>query len=270
VDRRDYRIYLRTAFPFLLTLSVTFLAVLLAIAFLDNQDYFRLMLLIPTVALFTLAYCLHRASLSWIRISRDGNEIVSTPSWYSRKLLGERRVVGQVTPESELLLCRKSAYGGLNGYYVILRRPDTSELVLWHAESGISRRYWERVAEEIRELHQLNVRLVRQIVGNQGLQEMEWTAKSDKVMWKTAIWLIAPALFSWLGIPVRLFTPNPWTIALVGALLWTLGVSVYWFYYRSHRVAKEQSLAITTTLWTLQFAGQYAVVALVTNAFLHR
>jgi hypothetical protein len=183
--------------------------------------------------------------------------------------LGERRLVGRIGPESELLFCRKSAYGAFDGYYVILRTPDTSDLVLWNAESGISRRIWERAAKEIGELHQLKTRLVRQVVGNQGTQETEWTAKSDKLMWKNATWLIGPALFSWLGIPVRLLTPDPWKIAFVGVFLWIVGVSVYWFFYRSHQVAKEQNLAITTLLWTLQFGGLYTVTALATNAFLH-
>jgi hypothetical protein len=269
VNRRDYRIYLRASLPFILTLSVLFLAVLFAIAFLDTLDRSRFALALPTLALFALAYLLHKASLSWIRISDDGNEIVSVPSWYSRKLLGERRLVGRIGPESELLFCRKSAYGAFDGYYVILRTPDTSDLVLWNAESGISRRIWERAAKEIGELHQLKTRLVRQVVGNQGTQETEWTAKSDKLMWKNATWLIGPALFSWLGIPVRLLTPDPWKIAFVGVFLWIVGVSVYWFFYRSHQVAKEQNLAITTLLWTLQFGGLYTVTALATNAFLH-
>jgi hypothetical protein len=270
VNSRDYRIYLRTTFPFIITLTVTFMAVLFAIAFLDTLDRFRLALLLPTPALFALAYVLHKASLSWIRISNDGGEIVSVPSWYSRQLLGERQVVGRITPDAELLFCRKSAYGAFDGYYVILRTPNTSDLVLWNAESGISRRSWDRVAHNIRELHRLNARLVRQVVGDQGTQETEWTAKSDEIMWKNAIWIIGPPLLSWLGIPVRLFTPDPWKIALVGALLWVAGVSVYWFFSGSHRAAKEQNLAMTTIFWTLQFAGLYAVTALATNAFLHR
>jgi len=246
------------------------MAVLFAIAFFDTGDSSRLALVVPTLTLFTLAYFLHKASLSCIRISEDGKEIVSVPSWYSRRLWGEHRVVGRIAPESELLFCRKSAYGGFDGYYVILRTPSTSDLVLWNAESGISRRFWERIAKDIREQHQLNARLVRQVVSNQGTQETEWTATSDKIMWKDLKWIIGPALFSWLGIPVRLFTPDPWTIALIGALLWIIGFSVLWYFYRTHQVAKEQSLATTTLVWTLQFAGLYAVTALATSAYLHR
>jgi len=246
------------------------MAVLFAIAFFNTGDSSRLALVLPAVTLFAMAYFLHKASLSWIRVSEDGKEIVSIPSWYSRKLWGEHRVVGRIAPESELLFCRKSAYGAFDGYYVILRTPSTSDLVLWNAESGISRRFWERVAKEIRELHQLNARLVRQVVSNQGTQETEWTLNSDKIMWKNLNWIIGPALFPWLGIPVRLFTADPWTIALMGALLWIIGFSVLWYFYRSHYIAKEQSLATITLVWTLQFAGLYAVTALATSAFLHR
>lgn len=164
VKQEAYRIYLRTTYPFILTLSVTFMAVLFAIAFFGTSDSSRFAAVLPTVGLFTLAYFLDKASLSWIRISEDGKELVSVPSWYSRKLWGEDRVVGHIIPGSELLFCRKSAYGALDGYYVVLRTPGGPDQVLWNAESGIRRRSWERVTQEIRELHQLDTRLVRQVV----------------------------------------------------------------------------------------------------------
>jgi len=246
------------------------MAVLFAIAFFDTGDSSRLALVLPTLTLFTLAYFLHKAGLSWIRISEDRKDIVSVPSWYSRKLWGEHRVVGRIVPASELLFCRKSTYGAFDGYHVILRTPSVPDLVLWNAENGISRRFWERVAKEIRELYQLNARLVRQVVTNQGMHETEWTAESDRIRWKNLKLIIGPALFPWLGIPVRLLTPDPWKIALASVLLWIIGFSVFWYFYRAHRVAKEQSLALTTLVWTLQFVGLYVVTALATSAFLHR
>jgi hypothetical protein len=82
--------------------------------------------------------------------------------------------------------------------------------------------------------------------------------------------MIGPALFPYLGIAVRLLTADPWKIALVGVLLWIIGISVFWYFYRTHEVAKEQSLSTTGLVWTLQFVGFYAVTVLATNAFLHR
>ena len=223
-----------------------------------------------TVVLFVLAYFLHKASLSWIRISEDGKELVAVPSWYSRKLWGEHHVVGLITPGSELLFCRKSAYGAFDGYYVILRTPGGTDQVLWNAESGIRRRYWERVAREIRELHHLHTRMVRQVVSDQGTQEASWTAESDKFPWKNLRLIIGPAIFPWLGIVVRLITPDPWKITLAGIFFWACGVSLFWYIYRSREVARDPGLATTALVWTLQFAGFYAATTLATNAFLHR
>lgn len=82
--------------------------------------------------------------------------------------------------------------------------------------------------------------------------------------------MIGPALFPWLGIVVRLTTSDPWKIALVGIFFWTSGLSLFWYIYRSREVAKEQSLASTALVWTVQFVGFYAVTVLATAAFLHR
>lgn len=270
MNQQAYRIYLRTSFPFLVTLSVGFMAVLCAIAFVDTEDSSRLALVLPTAVLFTLAYFLHRASLSWIQISEDGMEIVSVPSWYSRRLWGEDRVVGRIVPGSELLFCRKSAYGAFDGYYIILRTPSAPDQVLWNAESGINRRVWERVANETRDLHLLNAHLVRQVVSDQGMKETDWTAESDKLPWKNLRLVMGPALFPWLGIAVRLFTANTLNIALVGAFLWVIGISALWYFYRRHHVAKEQGLVATALIWTVQFVGFYTVIVLATGAFLHR
>jgi hypothetical protein len=270
VKKPAYRIYFRTAGPFIVTLSVTFLAALSAIAFIDTGDSSRFTLVLPTLVSFALAYFLHKASLSWIRIAEDGKGIVSVPSWYGRKLWGEHLVRGRVADDSQLLFCRKSAYGAFDGYYVILRTPGSPDVMLWTAESGISRRTWERVANEVREVHRLNCRLIRQVVGNEGTQETEWTAKSDRIRWENVKWIGPPSVFAWLGIPARLFTGNLWAIILVGVMLWIVGFSLFWHFFRTHEVAKGQGLAATTLVWTVQFVALFAVMALVTNAFLHR
>jgi hypothetical protein len=252
------------------TLSVAFMATLFAIAFFDTADSSKFAFVLPTLGLYTLAYFLHKASLSWIRISEDGKEVVSVPSWYGRKLWGEHQLVGHIAPGSELLFCRKSAYGAFDGFYVILRTPGSPDQVLWNGESGIRRGYWARAAQEIRELHQLSALLVRQVVSDHGTQETSWTAESDKTPWKNLKLIIGPALFPWLGIVVRLATPDPWKITLVGILLWIIEVLLFWYVYRTREVAREPGLATVTLVWTLQFVGFYAATVLMTSAFLHR
>lgn len=251
-------------------MSVAFLAILFAIAFFDTEDSSKFVVGLPAVGLFTLAYFLHKASSSWIQISDDGKEVVSVPSWYSSNLWGEHCVVGHIIPGSELLFCRRSAYGAFDGYYVILRTPGSSDQVLWNTENGVSRRYWERIAKEIRELHQLSAHLARQNVSDHGTQETSWTAESDKIPWKNLRLIIGPALFPWLGIVVRLVTPDLWKIAMVGIVHWIIGIFLFWYVYRSREVAREPGLATTALVWTLQFVGFYAATALATNVFLHR
>ena len=270
MNQPGYRIRLRTVYPFILSLSVGFTAVLCAISFVTTEDRHRPALLVPLILLFSVAYFLYRAGLSWIRISKDGKEIVAVPSWYGRNLGSEHPLVGQIVPGAELLFCRKSAYGGFNGYYIILRAPNNTDQVLWSAESGMSRRSSERAANEIRALHQLDVRLIRQVIGEQGLEETDWTPESDKILWHNIKLMIGPALFPFLGVAVRRLTSNPREIALVGILLWISGIAILWYVYRTHEVSKEQSLSLAGFVWTLQFVGFYVVTVLATNAFLHR
>jgi hypothetical protein len=270
VSQQAHRIYLRTWLPFLITLSVSCLAVLTAIAFFDTGDNSRFALILLAVVLFTMAYFLDKASLSWIEISEDGKEVVSVPSWYGRKLCGARRVVKQIIPGSELLFCRIMAYGALDGYYVILRTPDISDLVLWSTDSGISRRVWARVVEDLRTKRQLNARMVKLAVGDQGKVETDWTGQADRMQWKNMRLAIAPALFPWLGIVAGALISEPWKIALVGLLFWVSGFSMFWYFYRGNKAAKGQTLGSLTFVWTIQFAGLYAVAVLITRAFLHR
>jgi hypothetical protein len=256
--------------PFIVTLSVGFMAALFAISVVDTEDQSRFALILPTVALFTLAYFLHKASLSWIRISEDGTEVVSVPSWYSRRLWGEHRVVGRIISGSELLFCRRSAYGAFDGYYVVLRTPGMADLVLWNAESGISRRVWQRAADDIRERYRLNVRVIKQIVSDQGKQETDWTAESDRTLWRNLRLVIGPAVFPWLGIGVALLTADPLKITLVGVLLWLAGISLFRYFYRGQQIAIGQSLGALTFVWTIQFVALYALTALITRAIFHR
>lgn len=145
-----YRIFLRgSPLPFLITVSVLFMASMFLWALMITPDQSRFGLFTPTVVLFLLAYFVHRGSLSWIRISRDSREIVRVPSWFARKLIGEKQLVVQVPSGSELIFCRRLAYGGILGYYIIVRAPNGAEQIVWNDLTGVTRGRWSRVAKEI-------------------------------------------------------------------------------------------------------------------------
>ena len=267
---RPYRIYLRgSPLPFLVTLSVLCMAFLFTLAIFTTPGASRFGLIFPTVVLFLLAYSVHKASLSWIRISADGKEIASIPSWFARKLLGEARAAMRVVPGSELIFCRRLAYGGLDGYYIIVRAPDGSEQVIWNDVTGVSRRRWSRIANDIREYQQFRARLVSQTISAQGVEETEWTAETDKAKWKIFRVAIGPALSPWLGIAVRVITANPTAIVLTGVLLWLIGSGAFLYIYRTQPVSKEQSSVAAILLWTFQFTLLYAATVLITGTVMH-
>ena len=256
----------------MLTLSVVFLAAQFAIALIEARGDFRFAVVLAffTIALFTLAYFMHKASLSWIQLSTDGKCLSSIPSWYSNKLWDDKTKTVHIDPHSELLICRRSAYGAFDGYYLIMRNPGGADQVLWSAESGISRRYWEKAAREIQQRHHLNTRLIEQRVNENGTQESNWTVDSDRMRWSNFKLVVGPMLSPWLGVAVRFATSNPLIITGVGVVLWLGGIMVLGYLYRYRAVAKQPGLAATVLFWTGQFAALYGVAVLVTNAFLHR
>ena len=269
MQAKSHRIYLRgSPVTFWIVLSLIFMASMFVWAFLTDSDSSRFNLVPPVLALFVLAYFVHKGSLSWIRISQDGSEMVRIPSWFARKLLGEKRTVATVVPDSELILCRRFEYGGIQGYYMIVRAPNGAEQIIWNDVTGVTRSGWSRIADEIGKRSQLKVRLVSQSVSNSSVEETDWTALSDKGKWKFLRLMVGPALAPWLGIGVRFLTPKPWSIATIGAILWFSGCATYWYIYRTYEVSKEQTAPITIFVWTIQFITLYVSAVLLTGAFM--
>jgi hypothetical protein len=269
MEAKSHRIYLRgSPVTFWVVLSLIFMASMFVWEFLTDSDSSRFNFGLPILALIVLAYFVHKASLSWIRISHDGSEWVRVPSWFARRLLGEKWTVTTVVPDSELILCRRFAYGGIQGYYMIVRAPDGVEKVIWNDVTGVTRSRWERIAREIGERSRLKVRLVSQSVSNHGIEEADWTAQSDKGKWKAFRMMAGPAVAPWLGIGIRVLTPKPWSIAVIGAILWIAGCAMFWYIYRTYEISKEQSPPITILVWTIQFITLYVSAVLLTGAFM--
>jgi hypothetical protein len=237
---------------------------------LTTSDSSRFGLVPAALGLFFLAYFVHKGSLSWIQISADGKELVKIPSWFARKVSDERSVVTKAPAGSELVLCRRHAYGALQGYYMLLRAPDGKEQEVWNTVTGVTRGRWNRVAVRIKERCQLRVRLVDQTISDKGVEETEWTALTDKNKWKMLKIMVGPALAPWLGIGVRLLTSNFMSIFVFGFGLWLIGVSVFWYIYHTREVSKEQGLPLTISVWTLQFITFYVASVLVTGALIKR
>ena len=233
---------------------------------LITSDSSNFALVPPVLGLFFLAYFVHKGSLSWIQISADGEELVKIPSWFARKLSGEKRVVTSAPAGSELILCRRLAYGGVQGYYMLVRAPDGTEQVVWNDVTGVTRGRWSRVATGIRERCQLRVHFVTQTISDEGTEETDWTALTDKNIWKMLKMMVGPAVAPWLGIGVRLLTSNLISILVVGLILWLIGTSILWHIFHTREVSKEQSLPLTIFVWTLQFITFYVVSVLVTGA----
>lgn len=272
LDKRGkpYRIHLRSPLPFLLTLSIAFTALLFVVAFLTTPGPAKIAFVYPMVFLFFLAYAVDRASLNWIRISEDGKGVVIVPSWFSRKMLDEKGLFARIQPGSELIFCRQFAYGAVNGYSILLRAPNGSEQVLWETDRRVSRRGWDRIANEIRARYQISARLITQTVSDQGGVEKEWTADAERAGWKMMKPLAGVALLPWLGIPIRYFTANPGTIVSIGVFLWGIGCLTYRWIFRTQQVAKDQSLALTMFVTSLMFVMFYVVAVLVTGSFVTR
>jgi hypothetical protein len=185
MSANSQRVYLRgSPVPFLITLSLLLTASMLVWGFLITSDSSKFALVPPTLALFFLAYFVHKASLSWIRISADGGELVRVPSWFARKISGETRVVTRIPAGSELVLCRRYAFGGIQGYYILVRAPNGTEQEVWNDVTGVTFGSWSKVASGLRERCQLKVRLITQTISDKGIEETDWTAITDKNKWK--------------------------------------------------------------------------------------
>jgi hypothetical protein len=245
-------------------------AFLLVVIFLRTDSDTWAIYIIPTLPLLPLAFVLHRASLGWIRIREEEIEVL--PSWFSRRLWGEQNKNARFDSESELLLCRRFAYGAFDGFYILLRPHSGPDYTLWNTAgtaTGVSRRWWSRIAQEISKTHRLRTRLVKQNANSQGMVETAWNAGGGKRFWQSLWMIIATALSPWLGVGARLLTADPSKLALIGVSIWIGAGAWIWYWFHSRGGKSSQDLAVAILLFTLQFGTFYMLAVLVTGAVLH-
>lgn len=265
----SYRIYLsRSPWTLIVTWSFGFMVLLFVWAFFTTPDESRMALISPMLFLGFLTYLLDKRTLSWIRISENGQEATVVPSWFGRKLLGKRKVVVALRPGSELFFCRRLRF------CIILRPPDGAEQLLWEEEGGISRRRCARIADELKSRFNLKTHLVRQTPPGRG-PDLEWTQETDRTYSRAILknigMSIVPSLSPWFGIGARVLTANPLVIILIGVVLWVFGCFWFWYLYRSTRVtAAEGGVGTSILLWTFMFVPLFAATALATNSFIDR
>jgi hypothetical protein len=220
VGTRTYGISNRTFRSAVVILVVAY-AIFLLIIFLRAESDTWAILVIPTLPLLPLAYVLHKGNLAWLQIKDE--EIEVTPSWFGRKFWSEQSRTVRFDSGSELLFCRRFAYGSFDGFFVILRSSSGADQALWSTNdnsTGVGRRWWSRIAREISGTSQLKTRLIEQTVNSQGMRESDWPTKRGKMLWQGLRAVVAPALAPWLGIGARLLTSDPiqvsgsWCISL--------------------------------------------------------
>jgi hypothetical protein len=245
-------------------------ALFLLILFFRAESGTRAILVIPTLPLLPLAYVLHRGNLAWLQIKEQEIEVV--PSWFRRKFWSETSKTFRFDCDSDLVFCKRLAYHAFDGFYLLLRSSSGSEQILWSTSnnsSGVSRKWWNRIAQEIRETGQLRTHLIEQTVSPQGMQESEWPTSLNKTVRQNLRALIAPAVSPWLGIGARLLTSDPLKLTGAGMLL-SVGTALWILYWVRPLPRKFQGEAAASFLiFTLQFATFYTFAVLVTGAVLH-
>jgi len=245
-------------------------AAFLAIIFLRAESGTWAISIIPTLPLLPLAVAIHLGSLGWIRIREEEIEIV--PSWFRRKFWGEQSKSARFDASSELLFCRRFAWGALDGFFVILRPISGPDQVVWSTSdtaTGVSREWWSCIAQEIGKSQRLRTRLVDQTINSYGTAETDWKNGQGKSLWKGLRILIATTLLPWVGIAARLLTPNPAKLTAIGVILWMGAGASVWYWLRSRVVKLPEETAASVLLFTLQFATFYTLAVLVTGAVLH-
>jgi hypothetical protein len=259
-----------------------FIAALLAGATFDSPESKAAFTLVM-FALFFLAYAAHQASLGWIEISPDSQDIAGVPSWFSRILSRQQRTTARILPASELLLCKHVSYGAFDGYAAVLRGTDGPEktLLTLTIRSGVSRKHWSRIARTLGDQYGINAHPVIRTLYTQGKKEREWTGQTEVTAWNRAvekiglsrvILLIGCVLSPWLGIGGRLLTAKPLGLTLFGILLYATSVGVLWHFYRSQAGRKNGSVGVARTIavWTFEFVIFYVIAILVTGGIVGR
>lgn len=255
-------------------LIVGILGVFLIIVFFLHGDLDRWWILVlPALLVLPLVYIFHRGTLSWIRVGREEVEIA--PSWFQRKFWGEASKSARFDSGSELLFCKRIAYGSFDSYSIILRPHSGPDHVLWgrHEDStGVGWRWWSRIAREIGDTSPLKTRLIEQGVSSQGTSEAEWPTVDGKKLWQGLRMAIPFAIAPWLGIGARVLTGDYLKLVGIGVILW-IGSMVWISYWarsggKTHRQELYERLLPLILQSALQFATIYTVTVLVTGALL--
>jgi hypothetical protein len=161
--------------------------------------------------------------------------------------------------------------GTLDGFFVILGSRSGPDQNLWstaNTATGISRRWWSRIAQEINATHHLKTRLVDQTSNSQGTAETDWKSGRGKAPWQALKMAIFPAILPWLGIAARLLTADPGKLVLTGVLLCFGAGTFVRYWIRSRGATFSQDVTAGIFIFTLQFTTFYALAVLVTGAVL--
>jgi hypothetical protein len=268
---QPHRLYVHDAWPRWLAflLGVATLAVLAL--YFAAPDVPKLEVIPLLILVGGLVFLSHRASLSWIEISADGKEISSAPSWYARKLLGEKAAAASILPGSELRLFRNFTYGLFNGYSAVLCAPDGLEQVFWKSDRGLRFSRCREFADEVNRQFGLPVRLSTRRETERGVEESDWTSLDARAGKRALALGMTVSLLPCMGVAVRWLTSDPFRIALSGLAIWLLGVTMFAFVLRTVTELRQRRGAVgTLLLWAFRFALLYLVTVLVTGAVLKR
>ena len=245
-------------------------AIFLLIMFSRAESGTLAIFVIPTLPLLPIPYVLHRGNLAWLQIKEQEIEVI--PSWFRRKFWSETSKIFRFDYGTELVFCKRLAYRSFDGFYVVLRSSSGTDQILWSTtdnSSGVSRKWWDRIAQEISETGQLRTRLIEQTVSPQGMRESEWPTSLNKTVRQSLRALIAAAVSPWLGIGARFLTSDPLKLAGGGVLLF-IGTALWILYWIRPFPAKLPGEATARILiFTFQFATFYTLAVLVTGAVLH-
>lgn len=266
---RPFRIYLRPKWTSIPVFSFGFTAIICAFAIGTTHDSSRTALIYPMVGFCLLTYLSWRAGLAWIRIIGNGEEIVTVPCWYARRLFGEKGRTVKVLPGAELVILRRTAYGTLDGHYVTLRAKDGAEEVLWSSINGIGRQRRARIARQVEQKFGLNVLQLKQDVTPGAHSETQWNSTFDRRGWRNLAVMLATSLVPFLGIPVRLLTGDTRTLVLMGIVLWLCGIGGYRLVLRMNdQPGKDSHLAISLLVWTMTYIPFYLIAVVGTRALI--
>lgn len=77
------------------------------------------------------------------------------------------------------------------------------------------------------------------------------------------------AVSPWLGIAARLLAARAWTIACIGAVLWSANCAGLWYLHHLPEIKGKRSLGISLLVWTLTFVPLFAATAAATSLLLN-